>query len=87
MFNILGLIVIGIVIGVVARLLKPGRQHISMLLTVGLGIAGAVIGGLVASALGTGDIWELNVLGTIVGIVAAIVLIGIAEGTVGRKKV
>lgn len=87
MFNILGLIVIGIVIGVAARLLKPGRQHISMLLTIGLGIAGAVIGGLVASALGTGDIWELNVLGTIVGIVAAIVLIGIAEGTVGRKKV
>lgn len=85
--QVLGLIVIGIVIGVVARLLKPGRQSISMLMTIGLGIVGALIGGIIASAIGTGGIWELNVLGTIVGIVAAIVLIGIAEGTVGRKKV
>lgn len=85
--QILGLIVIGIVIGVVARLLKPGRQSISWLMTIGLGIAGALIGGIIASLLGTGDIWELNVLGTIVGIIAAILLIGVAEGTVGRKKV
>ncbi|KRF13748.1 hypothetical protein ASG90_12955 [Nocardioides sp. Soil797] len=85
--QVLGLIIIGIVIGVVARLLKPGRQSISWLMTIGLGIAGALIGGIIASLIGTGDIWELNVLGTIVGIVAAIILIGIAEGTVGRKKV
>ncbi|QIX28844.1 hypothetical protein ncot_15720 [Nocardioides sp. JQ2195] len=83
----LGLIVIGIVIGVVARLLKPGRQSISWLMTIGLGIAGALIGGIIASLIGTGGIWELNVLGTIVGIIAAIILIGIAEGTMGRKKV
>ncbi|WP_240937935.1 hypothetical protein [Nocardioides sp. JQ2195] len=85
--QILGLIVIGIVIGVVARLLKPGRQSISWLMTIGLGIAGALIGGIIASLIGTGGIWELNVLGTIVGIIAAIILIGIAEGTMGRKKV
>jgi outer membrane lipoprotein SlyB len=44
-----------------------------------LGIAGALIGGLVASAIGTGDIFELNFLGTIVGIVAAAGLIGAAD--------
>ena len=77
--QILGLIVIGIVIGIIARLVMPGRQHIGALMTVLLGIAGALIGGIVASAIGTGDIFELNFIGTIVGIIAAVGLIAIAE--------
>ncbi len=77
--QILGLIVIGIVIGVVARLVMPGRQHIGVLMTILLGIGGAVVGGIVASAIGTGDIFELNVIGTIVGIVAAVGLIATAD--------
>ena len=77
--QVLGLILIGIVIGVLARLFLPGRQHIGVLMTILLGIAGAVIGGVVASAIGEGDIWELNFVGTIVGIIAAIALIAAAE--------
>ncbi len=77
--QILGLIVIGIVIGVIARLVLPGRQHIGVLMTVLLGIGGALVGGIVASAIGEGDIFELNVIGTIVGIIAAVGLIAIAE--------
>jgi len=77
--QILGLIIIGIVIGVLARLLMPGRQHIGALMTVLLGVGGAIVGGIVASAIGTGDIFELNVLGTIFGVIAAVGLIAIAE--------
>jgi len=44
-----------------------------------LGIVGSVIGGVVANALGTGDIWELNVLGAVVAIISAVVLIVIGE--------
>jgi uncharacterized membrane protein YeaQ/YmgE (transglycosylase-associated protein family) len=77
--QILGLIVIGIVIGVLARLVLPGRQRIGAGLTVLLGIAGALVGGIIASALGTGDIFELNFLGTIVGIIAAVGFIGAAD--------
>jgi uncharacterized membrane protein YeaQ/YmgE (transglycosylase-associated protein family) len=77
--QILGLIVIGVVIGLLARLVLPGRQRIGVGLTVLLGIAGALVGGIVASAIGTGDIFELNILGTIVGIVAAAGLIGAAD--------
>lgn len=87
--QILGLIIIGIVIGVLARLVLPGRQRIGAALTVLFGIAGALVGGIVASALGTGDIWELNFLGTIVGIVAAVAFIGAADaaglGSGGRR--
>jgi uncharacterized membrane protein YeaQ/YmgE (transglycosylase-associated protein family) len=78
--QILGLILIGIVIGVIARLVMPGRQRIGALMTVLLGIGGAVIGGTVASAIGEGDIFELNFIGTIVGILAAVLLIAAAEG-------
>ena len=78
--QVLGLILIGIVIGIIARLVLPGRQRIGALVTVLLGICGALVGGIVASAIGEGDIFELNFIGTIVGIVAAILLIALAEG-------
>jgi uncharacterized membrane protein YeaQ/YmgE (transglycosylase-associated protein family) len=88
--QVIGLILIGIVIGILARLVLPGRQHIGVLMTILLGIAGAVIGGVVASAIGEGDIWELNFVGTVVGIVAAVALIAIAEtagvGRAGRTE-
>ena len=44
--QILGLIVIGIVIGILARLVLPGRQRIGVGLTVLLGIGGALVGAL-----------------------------------------
>ncbi len=77
--QILGLIIIGIVIGVLARLILPGRQRIGVGLTILLGIGGALVGGIVASAIGEGDIWELNFIGTVVGVVAAVGLIGAAD--------
>ena len=77
--DILGLIFIGIVIGVLARLVLPGRQAIGFLRTVLLGIAGAVIGGLIASLIGVGQVFELNVLGVILAVIVAVVLLGAAE--------
>lgn len=79
--QILGLILIGIVIGVIARLVIPGRQRIGILMTVLLGIGGALIGGTIASAIGEGDIFELNAIGTIFGIIAAALLIAVAEAS------
>ena len=84
--QILGLIVVGLIIGVLARLIVPGRQRLSMLVTLLLGVAGALIGGIVASLIGTGDIWELNILGFIVAVIAAVLLIGVAEGISGKNR-
>ena len=78
--QVIGLILIGIVIGIIARLVLPGRQRIGALVTVLLGIVGALVGGIVASAIGEGDIFELNFIGTVVGILAAVLLIAAAEG-------
>ena len=84
--QILGLIVVGLIIGALARLIKPGKQRLSILATLLLGVVGALIGGIVASLLGTGDIFELNVIGFIVAVVAAVLLIGVAEGVSGGKR-
>ncbi len=82
----IGFIVFGLVVGAVARLIKPGRQHLSLLMTLLLGLAGSVIGGVVANLLGTGSIFELNVLGAVVAIIAAVLLIGVAEGMSGKSR-
>jgi uncharacterized membrane protein YeaQ/YmgE (transglycosylase-associated protein family) len=83
--QILGLIVVGLIIGALARLVKPGKQRIGLLMTLLLGVGGAIIGGVIASLLGTGDIFELNVLGFIVAVIAAVLLIGVAEGASAKK--
>ena len=82
----IGFIVFGLVVGAVARLIKPGKQNLSLLMTLLLGLAGSVIGGVVANLLGTGNIFELNVLGAIVAIIAAVLLIGVAEGMSGSRS-
>jgi len=86
-FQILGLIVIGLVIGALARLIKPGRQRIGLMMTLLLGVGGAIIGGVIAGLLGTGGIFELNFIGFVVAVIAAVLLIGAAEGGAARKKV
>src|SRR5687768_2069159 len=47
LLDILGLIVIGLIIGALARLIKPGRQRMSVAVTLALGVVGAIIGGLI----------------------------------------
>ncbi|MDO3397374.1 hypothetical protein [Nocardioides cremeus] len=86
MFNIIGLLVVGLIIGALARLIKPGKQALGLLGTLALGVVGALIGGIAASALGTGDIFELNVLGFVIAVVAAVLLIGVAEGMSSKGK-
>jgi uncharacterized membrane protein YeaQ/YmgE (transglycosylase-associated protein family) len=75
----IGFIVAGLIVGALARLLLPGRQKIGLLWTLLLGVAGSVIGGTIANALGTGSIWELNVLGFIVAVLSSVGLLAVAE--------
>ena len=84
----IGFLVAGLIIGALARLIKPGKQNLSIPATLGLGIVGSLIGGLIAQLFNTGSFWELNKLGFVLAVVAAVLLIGVAEGlTNGRRSV
>ena len=67
---------LGLVIGALARLIVPGRQAIGWLATAGAGVAGALLGGIIADALGFGDILQFVLA---VGVAAA--LIAVFAGT------
>ena len=82
----IGFIVAGLVIGALARLIKPGKQHLGVIATLALGLVGSIIGGVVASAIGSGDIFELNVIGFVVAVIAAVLLIGGAESITGSRS-
>jgi uncharacterized membrane protein YeaQ/YmgE (transglycosylase-associated protein family) len=82
----IGFIVAGLIIGALARLIKPGKQNLSLVMTLLLGLVGSVIGGTIANLLGTGDIFELNVIGFIVSVIAAVLLIGVAESLSSRQR-
>lgn len=83
----IGFIVFGLFVGAIARLLVPGRQRLGLGMTLLLGLIGSIVGGVVANALGTGDIWELNFIGAVVAIAAAVVLIVVGEnvGALNRR--
>ena len=83
----IGFIVAGLIIGALARLIKPGKQNLGLLATLLLGLAGSVIGGLIANLVGTGGVFELNIFGFIVSVIAAVLLIGVAESVAGRRRV
>ncbi len=85
--QIIGLLVVGLIIGALARLIKPGRQRLSILATMLLGVVGAFIGGFLGGLLNDStNVFELNVLGFIFAVIAAVLLIGVAEGLSGRSN-
>lgn len=80
MGDILYTIIIGVVIGVLARFFKPGADPMGWILTILLGIAGAWIGSYAATAIGLAG----QITGFIISILCAIVLLFIYEMI--RKK-
>lgn len=52
MFHLLGWIFFGLIVGVIAKLLMPGRDPRGFIITVVLGIAGSVVGGFLARSVG-----------------------------------
>ncbi len=86
MFGILGWIVFGLVVGVIAKLLMPGRDPGGFIITILLGIAGSVLGGFVGRALGMygpgtrGAGWIMSILG-------AVILLAIYRVIIGRRTI
>ncbi len=77
---IIGYIITGLIVGALARLVIPGRQDMGIGLTILLGIVGAVVGGLIAHAIGLGTI-----LTFIVSVAVAALLVYLLSGMGARR--
>ena len=75
--GIIGTIIAGLIIGLLARAIKPGNDSMGWILTILLGIGGALVGGWLAVALGIGAGGVISQL--IIGVIGAIILLVIAE--------
>jgi uncharacterized membrane protein YeaQ/YmgE (transglycosylase-associated protein family) len=76
--TIIGLIVIGLIAGFIARALVPGRQHMTVLQTIVLGIVGSLIGGFLGHFIfhhGSGFVQPAGWIGSIVGSVIALLVL------------
>jgi uncharacterized membrane protein YeaQ/YmgE (transglycosylase-associated protein family) len=76
--TIIWAIIGGAVIGVLARMILPGRQNISVWLTVAVGIGAALVGGLVADWLGVGETRGVDWIRHVIQLALAVVFVWLA---------
>jgi uncharacterized membrane protein YeaQ/YmgE (transglycosylase-associated protein family) len=83
MFGWIGWIVFGLVVGAIAKLLMPGKDPGGCIITMLLGIAGAVVGGYLGRMLGLYQ--EGEPAGFLMALVGAVVLLGIYRLIIGNR--
>lgn len=85
--TIVGAIVIGLIVGALARLVMPGKQNIGVIMTVVLGAVGSFVGTWVAYKLGySNQDGGFKIIPFLVGIVLAVILIAAYLGITGRRS-
>lgn len=82
--HILWMLIIGLVIGALAKLIMPGKDPGGILITMLIGVAGSLIAGFLGRSLG----WysEGESAGFIASIIGALILLGIYRAVVGRNR-
>ena len=77
--TILLFIVFGLIVGLLARALMPGRQRMGLMMTALLGVAGSFIGGFLTSLVTDHRVTDLNtagMLGSVLGALLLLLLVG-----------
>ena len=94
--SIIGWVVAGLIVGGLARLLVPGRQHMGIGMTIVLGIVGALVGGFLANLffgppVNTGDMYAYDVStawpGWIMAVIGGVIVLWIAIAASGSRTI
>ena len=75
--GILVWVVLGLVVGIIAKLIMPGKDPGGFIITIILGIAGAFVGGFIATRLGFGSVTGFDLRSLMIAVGGAIILLGI----------
>lgn len=78
-------IILGAIAGVIAKWIMPGEDPGGFIVTILLGIAGALIGGFIASAMGLGGVEGLTIGSIIIAILGAILLLFLYRLVAGKR--
>lgn len=73
--GILSWILLGLVVGAVAKVIMPGKDPGGLIVTVLIGIAGALVGGFIASALGLGSVRGFDLRSLLIAIGGSLLLL------------
>jgi uncharacterized membrane protein YeaQ/YmgE (transglycosylase-associated protein family) len=83
MFGFIGWIVFGLIVGVVAKLLMPGKDPGGFFITIALGIVGAMLGGWLGRVMGLYG--QGQSAGFLMALIGAVILLGIYRLTMGSR--
>ncbi len=83
--SILAWIVVGLVAGLLGKLIMPGDDPGGIIVTIIIGIVGALVGGFLMSLLGFGDVSGINLYSILVATLGGIILLAIYRAIVGSR--
>ncbi|WP_230656245.1 GlsB/YeaQ/YmgE family stress response membrane protein [Psychrobacter sp. I-STPA10] len=83
--NFIWMIIVGFVAGLLARAIKPGNDAMGWIMTIVLGIAGALVGGFLASVIGINA--DGGFIGLVFSVIGAIILLFIYELITGKRRI
>lgn len=84
--GIITAIIIGAIIGALGRLVLPGRQSIPIWLTVVVGIGAALLGSVIANAIGVRDTAGVDWTEILIQVVLAVIGVALVSGMSGRRR-
>ncbi len=79
-------ILAGIVVGVLGRVIIPGRQAIGWILTFALGLVGAVTGGFLAEGMGVDVWWQILIFQAAVAAVLVLLVSALIRSSVSKRR-
>lgn len=84
--GILSWIFFGLVAGILARCIMPGKEHLGIIMTILLGVTGALIGGVISTALGFGKVSGFNLYSILISTAGAIIVLFVVHKVRALKQ-
>lgn len=81
----IGSIISGLIVGILARFVKPGADPMGWIMTIILGMVGAIVGRFLSSVLGISA--NAGVIGLIMSVIGAVLVLFVYEIVTGKRKI